>query len=167
MPDRGESGLLRSRGLSRQIRTVRGLTEIVEETGWTEGFSAREVGALCRYVRAYEVPAGTTIVREGDREGFLCLVAKGRVNVVKGGRQIHSVGPGRTFGEMSLFDGEPRSASVVAEVPSTIVVLNEAGLALIVEGEPRLAVKVLLQVIKLTSQRLRLASGKLVGPLLS
>ena len=74
------------------------------------------------------------IVKEGRREAYLCLIIEGHVSIVKEGagheaKQIGSAGVGRIIGEMSLIDGEPRSASVVADVPTTLVVLTGEGFA--------------------------------------
>ena len=66
---------------------------------------------------------------------------------------------------MSLIDGEPRSASVIAEEPSLLVVLTGEGLAALSSDVPRLAIKVLLKIAKLISQRLRQTSGALVDSL--
>jgi CRP-like cAMP-binding protein len=97
----------------------------------------------------------------------LCLIVDGRVSVMKQGaggaaKQISSAGAGRVVGEMSLIDGEPRSASVVADEPSTLVVLTGEGFAHLSSENPRLAIKVLLKISKLISQRLRQTSGALV-----
>ena len=80
-------------------------------------------------------------------------------------KQIGSAGVGRIIGEMSLIDGEPRSASVVADVPTTLVVLTGEGFARLSSDVPRLAVKILLKISKLISQRLRQTSGALVDHL--
>jgi CRP-like cAMP-binding protein len=57
------------------------------------------------------------------------------------------IGPGKTFGEMSLIDGEPRSASAIALDDSKVLVLTEM---------------VLLKLAQLMSQRLRQTSDLLV-----
>jgi CRP-like cAMP-binding protein len=100
----------------------------------------------------------------------LCLVVEGRVSVMKEGarhapKRIGTIGAGNTFGEMSLIDGEPRSASVVAEEPTILIVLTGEGFARLSLEVPRLAFKVLLKLSKLLSQRLRQTSGVLVDHL--
>ena len=59
-------------------------------------------------------PAGATVVREGDPGDSLCIIVEGSVEVHKGGRVVAQMTAGDFFGEISLFDGEPRSATVVA-----------------------------------------------------
>ena len=70
------------------------------------------------------VTAGKTLVQEGTagHEFFLILDGTARVDV--SARKRSRLGPGQYFGEMSLLDGGPRSASVVAETPLRLLVIK-------------------------------------------
>jgi len=59
-------------------------------------------------------PAGTTVVRQGDPGDALCIVAEGVVEVRRNDRVVTQIAAGSYFGEISLIDGEPRSATIVA-----------------------------------------------------
>ena len=59
-------------------------------------------------------PAGATVVREGDAGDSLCVVASGTLEVQQAGRVIGRLTSGDYFGEISLIDGGPRSATVIA-----------------------------------------------------
>ena len=59
-------------------------------------------------------PAGTTVVREGDPGDALCIVVSGVVEVSQGDRILRRLRAGDYFGEISLIDRRPRSATVVA-----------------------------------------------------
>jgi CRP/FNR family cyclic AMP-dependent transcriptional regulator len=164
------SGLPWSKGLALQACTLLRKFEIVEGTKWADNLSAKEIETLCRYLHVCTAEAGSVIVQQGRREAYLCLIVDGQVSIMKEGaghtaKQIGSAGPGRIVGEMSLIDGEPRSASVVADEPTTLVVLTGEGFAHLSSDVPRLAVKVLLKISKLISQRLRQTSGVLVDHL--
>ncbi|HEU4407035.1 MAG TPA: cyclic nucleotide-binding domain-containing protein [Polyangiaceae bacterium] len=63
-------------------------------------------------VKAYA--PGEPVVREGDPGDALYVVADGSFEVERGGRDVRKLGPGDVFGEMSLLDGVPRAATVVA-----------------------------------------------------
>ena len=143
------------------------ISKFVESTKWANTLNAKEVETLSNYLHVYRADKDAVIVREGRREAYLCLLVEGRVSVMKEGaqrtaKQIGTVAAGNTFGEMSLIDGEPRSASVVAEEPSLLVVLTGEGFARLSLEVPRLALKILLKLSKLLSQRLRQTSGVLV-----
>jgi CRP/FNR family transcriptional regulator, cyclic AMP receptor protein len=157
-------------GLKHQKSTFLETSKLLESTRWADTLSGKEVETFSKYLHVCTAEKDAVIVREGSREAYLCLLVAGKVSVVKAGdagapRQLGSIGPGQTFGEMSLIDGEPRSASVIAEDKSTLVVLTGEGFASLSLEVPRLGIKILLKISKLLSQRLRQTSGALVDQL--
>jgi CRP/FNR family cyclic AMP-dependent transcriptional regulator len=89
------------------------IREIIEVIKLFEDFDPTNWKALARYMRCYRAPLGTEIIREGDTGDFMLLLLEGSVEIVKkdvrGLPQIMgTAGPGKTLGEMSLIDGEPR-----------------------------------------------------------
>ena len=161
------TGLPWSKGLTTHAHTLSEIRKLLEGTKWTDSLSAKEIETLARYLHVCAAETGSVIVKEGRREAYLCLIIEGRVSIVKEGagqtaKQIGSAGAGRIIGEMSLIDGEPRSASVVADEPTTLVVLTGEGFARLSSEVPRLAVKILLKISKSISQRLRQTSGALL-----
>lgn len=160
-------GLPWSKGLEVQRDPLPEKCKVLERTKWADDLSAKEVETLSRYLHVYTAEAGSFIVQEGRHEAYMCLIVDGRVSVLKEGsgrnaKQIGSAGPGRVVGEMSLIDGEPRSASVIADEPTTLLVLTGEGFSHLSSEVPRLAIKVRLKIAKLTSQRLRQTSGALL-----
>jgi CRP/FNR family transcriptional regulator, cyclic AMP receptor protein len=68
---------------------------------------------------------------QGDEGARLVVVASGLVKVVLSSAQgdqvvLTTLGAGATFGELALLDGSPRSASVVAAEPTTVLLLSRA-----------------------------------------
>ena len=160
-------GLPSFQGLTIQAHNSSEISKLLEETKWADRLSPKEIETLARYLRVCSAEAGAIIVKEGRREAYLCLIVKGQVSIIKEGsghasKLIGTAGAGRIVGEMSLIDGEPRSASVVADEPTTFVMLTGEGFSRLSSEVPRLAVKVLLKISKLISQRLRQTSGALV-----
>ncbi|MCL4861370.1 MAG: cyclic nucleotide-binding domain-containing protein [Caldilineaceae bacterium] len=82
-----------------------------------------EVAALLEEV---EVDAGQTIFEEGQYGNAMYIIASGRVRVHRGGRTLAYVEKYNVFGEMSLLDPEPRSASVTAEEQTALLRLARA-----------------------------------------
>ena len=146
------------------------IAELIEGTRWSDQFSWRDILTLAKYCVAYYEPAGTTLVREGDRDRFMCLVTEGRVRIQKdqgfqGSHVIAQLGPGQAFGEMALFDAEPRSATVEAETDTTLVRLSTEDFQRLTREAPELGIKLLTKIASLMSQRLRQTSGRLVEAL--
>ena len=127
----------------------------------------KDIEALANYVQCYQVGAGTIIFKEGDPGSYMCLLVKGEVEIFKydhDGKphRIVLITHGKTVGEMSIVDGEPRSATCIASKESVLLVLTKDSYARIIHDRPVLAVHILTRLAKLVSQRLRGASGQLV-----
>ena len=69
---------------------------------------------------------------------------------------------GKPFGEMSLIDGEPRSATAKAKVDSKVLTLTQDDFRTLSEEHPRLGAILLMKLAELMSYRLRQTSGMLV-----
>ena len=156
--------------MTRVTRFRNKIVELADNTRWSDAFSLDEIEAMAEYMLPYQADKDAIVVKEGSKEAFLCLLVKGKMGVYKEGsdqstRSINQIRSGKTFGEMSLIDGEPRSAEVAAIEPSTILVITEKNFQQLIEDKPRLAVHLVMHIAKLTSQRLRQSSGMLVDAL--
>jgi CRP-like cAMP-binding protein len=132
-----------------------------------ENFSPGEVRLLAHFMEVYRAQPGVEMIREGEGGDLMMLVIEGRVDVAKRDRWntpqlIAQVEPGRTLGEMSMIDGEPRFATCVAVEPTLVAVLNRENLARIIVEQPLLGAKLLMELVLMLSQRLRATSGKLL-----
>jgi CRP/FNR family cyclic AMP-dependent transcriptional regulator len=81
---------------------------------------------VARRVMEVAHPAGTTLVREGDPGDALCIIVEGTVEVIKDGRGVAQMTGGDFFGEISLIDGKPRSATVVAVEDTVLLMLGSS-----------------------------------------
>jgi len=98
--------------------------------------SSRQLRKLQRGATEHRYGSDATIVREGGRTTTLFVVLEGTAKVVRDGRAISRRKPGEYFGEISLIDGRPRSASVIAETPVRCLVLEQQALRKVLKGEP-------------------------------
>jgi CRP/FNR family cyclic AMP-dependent transcriptional regulator len=110
--------------------------------------------------REHTYGKGTVIVSEGDPGDALYVVRSGEVKVVlvaEDGREVilGVLGVGAHFGELSLIDGRPRSAHVIATHTSRLLVLRRADFRRQVESQPQVAWALLIEL----SRRLRAADG--------
>lgn len=143
------------------------IREIIEVIQLFEDFDPHELEGLARYMRCYRAPLGTEIICEGDEGDFMLLLLEGSVEIVKkdvrGLAQIMgTAGPGKTLGEMSLIDGEPRFASCIALDAVAFAVLDRESLSRIITEEPQIGVKLLMELLLLLNQRLRSVSKQLM-----
>jgi CRP-like cAMP-binding protein len=101
----------------------------------------RRVAELCEEQRYMD---GATIVRAGDIGDTFYTILEGEARVVSPkGRVLNHLYPGDFFGEISLLDGGPRTASVVAETPMVMLGLSRGNFQSLLGAEPAVAVKLL------------------------
>jgi len=78
------------------------------------GLSRRQRARLLDRSRVVDHVAGHEVAREGAGALALHVVIDGEAAVTVHGREVRRLGPGAYFGEISMIDGRPRSATVVA-----------------------------------------------------
>lgn len=129
----------------------------LEDVGLLAGCSRRQLRAIARISEVIEVPAGTVLARTGTpgEEFFLILDGSARVEVAP--RKRSRLEPGQYFGEMSLLDGGPRSASVTAETPLRLLVIKRRDFTTLLKEAPELTQSVLATL----SRRVRQAEAAL------
>jgi len=105
--------------------------------------------------------AGEVIVKEGDISKDMFILQDGAVKVVKhmAGQEIElgTMKKGDFFGEMSLLESQPRTATIVATKPCKVLVIQAGGLLVRLRRDPTLAFEMLQKL----SNRIRRMNEKL------
>ena len=119
------------------------------------GLSKKELNAIAESGKEVNHAEGREIVKEGSTEaaGFH-LILEGNAKVVANGRTVNRLGPGDHFGEMSLLDGGPRSATVIAETDVRTFSVTAWAFRPLIDRNPSIARKLLVDL----SRRLREAT---------
>lgn len=109
------------------------------------GMEAAQSARLIQYLEQVQVAEGEHLVRQSDEEGDLYLIEAGKASVYRelqdGTRlRLRTLGPGTAIGELNLYLRTGRTASVIADQPTTAYRLTPAALARMKEREPVLAV---------------------------
>ncbi len=103
------------------------------------------------------IPAGTTILGDGERAGVLYVLIEGEVAVLKGDYQLHLISnPGAVFGEISVLLDVPHTATVKTTLPSRFYVIENPREFLV--SKPGVA----LGIASLLAERLNLMTTYLV-----
>jgi CRP/FNR family transcriptional regulator len=131
-------------------------------TGFFGHFSQEDVAALRALAITDQVPRGQEVFHRGDEAARLYWVEQGQVRVVvtsPAGRDlvIRQFGSGEVFGEIALFAGTPRTATIVATTDTTIASVDARDLRSLLEERPRMALKLL----EVFADRLRLTTDAL------
>ncbi|MEJ0048363.1 MAG: cyclic nucleotide-binding domain-containing protein [Rhodospirillales bacterium] len=133
-----------------------------------EDFEREEIRVLAKFMQVYRVSLGAEIIHEGDAGDYMLLIIDGEIDIFKNDRgglrkRIAIVGPGKTLGEMSMIDGQPRFSTCIAATEVTFSMLTRESLTQIIAQHPMLGAKILMELVVMLSQRLRQTSEKLVN----
>jgi len=129
----------------------------LEEVTLLEECSRKQLKAVAKITEVVEVPAGTVLARKGDAGNEFYLIMDGSAHVELSTRRRTSLKPGDYFGEMSLLDGQPRSATVIADTPMRLLVIKRRDFSTLLREAPELTQNILATL----SRRLRQAEQAL------
>lgn len=118
--------------------------------------SKKELTTIGRASDEVQVPAGKVLTEEGKAGHEFYLILEGEATVRRNGRKVATLGPGRYFGELSLLDRGPRSATVVADSDMMLLVLGQREFSGVLDEVPGMAHKLLAAM----AERLRDADSK-------
>ncbi len=116
-----------------------------------KGLSPEDLMKLAEIAATVEHASGGTIFRKGDPGDVLCVVVRGQVEIRDQAQLIATQGPNDFFGELALFDHEPRSADAVAAQDTELLEIGGADLDALMERRPEIA----REVIRVLARRLR------------
>jgi CRP-like cAMP-binding protein len=124
-----------------------------------EGLSPRHLRRIADLAEEERLMEGATIVREGDVGDTFYMVLEGEAKVrSRAGRVVNRLRPGDAFGEISLLDGGPRTATVLADTPMRVLTLKRNAFMKVLAAEPAVAVKLLSDAARLLRRMQRVST---------
>lgn len=129
--------------------------EALRHVGLFQGVSKRSLVLIDRVSIVRTVPTGEVVVAQGDPGVEMMVVLDGSAAVTRGKRKLRELGVGQVFGEMSLLDDEPRSATVTASEPLRMLVIDGRAFRKLLAKVPGLSESMLATL----SRRLRAADA--------
>jgi CRP-like cAMP-binding protein len=101
--------------------------------------SPEELALLERVADEIHVSAGEKIIREGGLGREFFVIESGQAKVIRGGREVATLGPGDYFGELALLDAPLRNAEVVADTNMDLLVIGIREFNSLLDEVPTLA----------------------------
>jgi CRP/FNR family cyclic AMP-dependent transcriptional regulator len=132
--------------VARQARFRRGRDAKLALLGNVRLFSTcnkRELARIASLVDEVEAPKGKVLTRQGDPGQECFVIAEGKAKATMRGKGTAVLGPGSFFGEMSLLDQGPRSATVTAETNMRLLVLGSREFSALINEVPPVAVRMM------------------------
>jgi CRP/FNR family cyclic AMP-dependent transcriptional regulator len=124
------------------------------------GLPSRHLKRLGELTEEQKFMEGHSIVRQGDAGDTFYVILEGEAKVqASSGRVVNNLRPGDFFGEISLLDGGPRTATVVAETPLTMLALPRSAFLRVIKDEPAVGVGLLNHTASMLRRLERSAAG--------
>jgi CRP-like cAMP-binding protein len=119
------------------------ITELLSRVPLFSGCSQREIAAIARAAKEVHRREGSVLARTGEPGVGFFLIVDGKADVLVNKRKRGTLGAGDFFGEISLLDGGPRSADVVAATDVDMLGLTAWVFRGVLEQYPSIAQKML------------------------
>ena len=136
-----------------------------------DALQGNQLNIVAAHMNYYEIDKGNILFKEGDKGDYICFVLDGVIDVLKksvtGESVVIAVLPkGRSFGEMSILDNFPRSATAKARVNSSFLTLTRISFEKILKEYPQIGITILKGLSRILSQNLRQTSSRLADYIL-
>jgi CRP-like cAMP-binding protein len=105
--------------------------------------SKRELRQIAGISDELDVPADTTLTKEGASGREFILIVEGAADVHRRGRKVNTLGAGDFLGEIALITGTPRTATVTTTEPTHVLVLTSQAFRSLLRQVPSIQIKVL------------------------
>jgi CRP/FNR family transcriptional regulator, cyclic AMP receptor protein len=138
----GSGGHRKDRPLGRQG------VDLLGQVPLFAGLSRRNLKRLAEHADIVSFNERDPIVEADQPGGTFYVLLEGEAKVIRGSRTIDRMGPGDFFGEISLLDGGPRTATVTAETPVSAIRIFKRSFDKVVSQEPSVAAQILVVVAR-------------------
>lgn len=140
--------------------------ELIKGMNFFKGFQNNEIALVAEICSEEYYPRHSIIFKENTQADSFYLIINGQVKISHyldkiGEEELVVLDNGECFGEMALIDGEPRSASAVAEVDTRLLVIKNDSFEQLINKDNRLAIKILNRFCRILSMRLRDANRQI------
>jgi CRP-like cAMP-binding protein len=144
------------------------LREVLSAVPFFQTLTAEEIGQVAALGRLVTYPKDAVLFKEGAPGEALYIVVDGAVRVTKAvpgakDQPLAYMERGSCFGEMSLIDEFPRSATAVAQQDCRVLFIEKQALLDLLHGDPVIATKILWALCRTLSLRLRETSDRIVA----
>jgi CRP-like cAMP-binding protein len=118
--------------------------ELLREVRMFEECSQRQLRSIAKIARVFDAPAGAMLTRADEPGDEFFLLLDGTASIDVATEKRGPLRPGAFFGEMSLLDGGPRSATIVAETPVRLLVISRRHFSVLLKDVPGLTQSLLM-----------------------
>ncbi len=141
------------------------LVDVLGNNSLFKDLTAPELERICKLIFLRTYAEGRMLFFEGTPGEVMYLIHSGRVAIVKAGKDkkeipLAMLNPGSFFGEMSILDAQPRSASAKIVQDAELVVITKKAFDQMLETDPGITSKILIALLRTVFTRLRSTDEK-------
>jgi CRP/FNR family cyclic AMP-dependent transcriptional regulator len=115
----------------------------LRDVAFFDGFTEHDLVRVATLADEIEAEQGAELTDQG-RPGLECyVILDGRASVLFAGEHVATLEKGSMVGEMALIDHRPRSATVVAETPMTLLAFDTNAFSKMLDEMPAARQKVM------------------------
>jgi len=118
--------------------------DLLKKVPMFSNLSQRHLREIGKYADQMKVEAGRVLAQQEKKGWEFIFIVDGKARVEKDGKVIRQLSEGDFFGEISLIDGEPRTATVTAETDMTLLVVHKSSFDHLLDTIPGLLRKILI-----------------------
>ncbi len=132
------------------------MNDVLARSGVFQGVAVEAAEPVAEALERLDLPRGTTVFSEGEPGDSLFIILDGKVKIVRraadGRENVLSVmGPSDQFGELSIFDPGPRTATATALTDVSLAKMSQQALLPWIDAHPEIGV----QLLQVLARRLR------------
>ena len=123
--------------------------DLIKAVPLFSGASKAELAEIAAIADEVDLPAGKTLIEEGDSGREFFVLVEGTADVLQGGKQIGKImGPGDFFGEIALISKARRTATITTTSPVRALVITDRAFRHLLDHSPKIQITVLLALAK-------------------
>ncbi len=137
--------------------------EMLKKIPLFKNFNFQEITKILEVIEVHRFGSGELIIEEDSLGEEMYIILSGHVEVTKEKAKIAELKPGSFFGEMSLIDKTPRSATIRSIDDTKMMVIHKRPLFAVLKKESRVAMKLFWALLQTMSKRLRVTGEEIVS----
>ncbi len=122
--------------------------ELLREVPFFRNLSKQSLEEIAKITDEVHQKAGAVLAQQGDIGQEFIFIMEGEAKVEKDGNIVNKLAPHGFFGEISIIDGQPRTATVTAETDVKLLVIHSRYFKELLEKVPGLAIEALTALCK-------------------
>lgn len=122
--------------------------DLLKKVPLFSNLSKRHLNEIGKHADQVSIKAGNVLAQQGRTGREFVFIVEGKAHVKKDGKVISHLSSGDFFGEISLIDGEPQTATVIAETDMTILLVHSSSFDHLLDTIPGLQKKIMVSLCK-------------------